>query len=690
MVIGTLMACQAPKGDEGSVEVADTTAVEDVFEYYAEQFADVKILRYTIPGFEELDLRTKKLCYYLYEAAHSGREMIMDQNYKHNLAIRRTLENVILTYSGDKESDQYKAFEIYLKRIWFSNGIHHHYATKKMDPGFSSEYFAELVAGSDQVGFPVGEGQSVDQLVEQLTPVIFDPSVDAKRVNKDPNADPIAESANNFYDGVTLDQVKEFYAAMKVEGDETPISYGLNSQVVIGETGLEERVWKVGGMYTAAIEKVVYWLKLASGVTENADQKKALDLLIEYYETGDLKKFDEYCIAWVADTGSRVDVVNGFIEVYGDAIGYRGAYESVVSIKDLEATKRIKAISDEAQWFEDNSSIMDEHKKDTVVGISAKVITVVTESGDASPSTPIGINLPNANWIRSTYGSKSVNLGNIVYAYNQSKKSGGMLEEFAFSDEEIERTKKYAALAGDLHTDMHEVIGHASGKINEGIGSPKETLPGYSSCLEEARADLVALYYLLNPKLIEIGVMETTDVGKAEYDSYIRNGMMQQLVRLDLGDNLEEAHMRNRQLVASWAYEKGKQHSWWKFWEEDVIEFVKRDGKSYVTINDYLRLQELFGELLKEIQRIKSEGDFEAGKNLVENYGVQVDKELHAEVLERFEKLNLAPYSGFINPILTPEMKDGEIVEIKVSHPESFSSQMLDYAKQYSFLPSYN
>jgi dipeptidyl-peptidase-3 len=608
--------------------------------------------------------------------------MIMDQNYKHNLAIRRTLENVMLTYSGDKESDQYKEFEVYLKRIWFSNGIHHHYATKKMDPGFSSEYFAELIAGSDQVGFPVGEGQSVDQLVEQLTPVIFDPSVDAKRVNKDPNADPIAESANNFYDGVTLDQVKEFYAAMKVEGDETPISYGLNSQVVIGETGLEERVWKVGGMYTAAIEKVVYWLKLASGVTENADQKKALDLLIEYYETGDLKKFDEYCIAWVADTGSRVDVINGFIEVYGDAIGYRGAYESVVSIKDLEATKRIKAISDEAQWFEDNSSIMDEHKKDTVVGISAKVITVVTESGDASPSTPIGINLPNANWIRSTYGSKSVNLGNIVYAYNQSRKSGGMLEEFAFSEEEIERTNKYAALAGDLHTDMHEVIGHASGKINEGIGSPKETLPGYSSCLEEARADLVALYYLLNPKLVEIGVMETTDVGKAEYDSYIRNGMMQQLVRLDLGDNLEEAHMRNRQLVASWAFEKGA--------KDTVIERVVKDGKTYFTIRDYDKLQVIFGELLKEIQRIKSEGDFEAGKNLVENYGVQVDKELHAEVLERFEKLNLAPYSGFINPILTPEMKDGEIVDVKVSHPESFTSQMLDYAKQYSFLPSYN
>ncbi|MBL4753535.1 MAG: dihydrofolate reductase, partial [Flavobacteriales bacterium] len=672
LTMGFVSGC-GPQGEEGNGAIVESST--DDFDYFAEQFADLKILRYTIPGFEELDLKTKKLCYYLYEAAHSGREIIADQNNKHNLTIRRTLENILTTYSGDKAEAGYDEFNTYLKQVWFANGIHHHYSTKKHTPKFSREYFKTLVAGSDQEGFPLSEGQTVDELVEQLTEIIFDASVDAKRVNLDPEADPVAESANNFYEGVNIDQVREFYAAMKVEGDETPISYGLNSKVIMGENGLEERVWKVGGMYTEAIEQIVFWLKKASGVSENAKQKKALDLLIEYYETGDLKKFDEYSIAWVADTDSRVDVVNGFIEVYGDATGYRGAYESVVSIKDLEATKRIKAISDEAQWFEDHSSIMAEHKKEEVKGISAKVITIITESGDASPSTPIGINLPNANWIRSNHGSKSVNLGNVVYAYNQSSKSGGLLEEFAFSEEEIERTKKHAALAGDLHTDMHEVIGHASGKINPGIGSPKETLKSYASTLEEARADLVALYYLLNNKLVDIGVMTTTDVGKAEYDGYIRNGLIQQLVRLELGDNLEEAHMRNRQLVAGWVLEKGREHSWWNFWEEDAIEFVKRDGKTYVTVRDYTRLQELFGELLKEIQRIKSEGDYEAGKNLVENYGVKVDPVLHAEVLERFKKLNVAAYSGFINPILEPVMKDGEIVDIKVTHTESFTTQ---------------
>lgn len=680
VALGTVIGC-GPKGEDTNVETVDSTVADD-FEYFAEQFADIKILRYTIPGFEELDLRTKKLCYYLYEAAHSGREIIADQNNKHNLSIRRTLENVMLTYSGDKESDQYKEFEIYLKRIWFSNGIHHHYGSDKMDPGFSKEYFAELVKASGQDGFPLAEGQSVDDLVEHLTEIIFDPSVDAKRVNKNDGIDKIAESANNFYEGVKSDQVKKFYDDLKIKGDTTPISYGLNSKLVMGADGLEEQVWKVGGMYGAAIEKVVYWLKLASGVTENEAQKKALDLLIEYYETGDLKKFDEYSIAWVADINSRVDVVNGFIETYGDVIGKRGSYESVVSIKDLEATKRIKAISDEAQWFEDNSSIMEEHKKTKVVGISAKVITVVTESGDASPSTPIGINLPNATWIRSGHGSKSVNLGNIVYAYNQSKKSGGMLKEFAYSEEEMERTKKHAALAGDLHTDMHEVIGHASGQINDGVGPPKEMFPGYSATIEEARADLVALYYLLNQKLIDIGVMETTEVGKAEYDGYIRNGMMVQLVRLKLGDQIEEAHMRNRQLVASWCFEKGA--------EENVIEKVVQDGKTYFVVRDYDKLQGLFGDLLREMQRITSEGDFEAAKALVENYGVKVDYELHKEVLERFEKLNLAPYSGFINPVLEAVMKDGEIVDVKVTHTESFTTQMLDYSKNYSFLPNYN
>ncbi|HIA11919.1 MAG TPA: dihydrofolate reductase, partial [Flavobacteriales bacterium] len=522
----------------------------------------------------------------------------------------------------------------------------------------------------------------VEVLIENISAILFDPARDPKRVNKSPDADPVANSANNYYEEVTQKEAEEFYEKMIGEKKEHPISYGLNSKLIKTDDGIVEQVWKVGGMYSGAITEIVSWLKKASEVTENANQKKAIDLLTEYYETGNLATFDDYNIAWVQDTNSRVDVVNGFIEVYGDAIGYRGAYESVLSIKDMEASKRISAISKEAQWFEDNSTIMDEHKKSEVVGISAKVITVVTESGDASPSTPIGINLPNANWIRSEYGSKSVNLGNIVEAYNNSKKEGGTLEEFAFSEEEIARAKKWASLAGNLHTDMHEVIGHASGVINEGIGTPKETLKSYASTLEEARADLVALYYLLDPKMIELGVMTTVDVGKAEYDSYIKNGMLVQLVRIKLGDVLEEAHMRNRQLVAKWSYEQGL--------DENVVEKVVKEGKTYFVVRDYEKLRVIFGELLKEIQRIKSEGDYEAGKALVENYGVQVDTELHAEVLERFEKLNVAPYSGFINPILRSITENGEIIDVVVEYPDDFAEQMLYYAKNYSFLPTYN
>ncbi len=655
---------------------------EPEFVYQTDRFADLRILRYQVPGFDDLDLQKKKLVYYLYQAALSGRDIIYDQNYKHNLTIRRTLEQIVKHYTGDRQSADFANFMVYAKRVWFSNGIHHHYSTIKFVPEISRDYFRELIDNSPQAKFPTLEGETLTEFVQRLEPIIFDPRLDAKRVNLDPDADWAAESANNYYEGVTTAEVNAFYDGRKKPNDPRPISYGLNSKLVKEDGRIVEKVWKVGGMYGQALEKVVYWLEKASTVTENEAQKKALDLLIDYFKTGDLKTFDEYNIAWVQDTNSVVDVINGFIEVYGDALGYRGAYESVVSIRDAEATKRIAAIGAQAQWFEDHSPILDQHKKKNVKGISAKVITVVVESGDASPSTPIGINLPNANWIREHYGSKSVSLGNIVDAYSEASKGSGVLEEFAWSEEEIELAKKYGTLAGNLHTDMHEVIGHASGRLEEGVATPKETLKNYASTLEEGRADLVALYYLMDPKLVEIGVMPSLDVGKAEYNSYIRNGLMLQLRRLQPGENLEEAHMRNRQIVAKWVYEKGA--------ADNVIERKTRDGKTYFVINDYQKLRELFGELLREIQRIKSQGDYAAATALVENYGVKVDQELHKEVLERFGKLNVAAYSGFINPKLIPVMQGDEIVDVRIEYPDDFVAQMLEYGDMYSFLPNYN
>lgn len=657
-------------------------AEEGEFLYKTEQFADLKIIRYQVPGFDELDLEQKKMLYFLYEAALSGRDIIYDQNYRHNLTVRRTLEAIWNTYSGEKSGQDWQSFEVYTKRVWFANGIHHHYSSKKLEPGFDEAYFETLVKGADESALPLEDGQTAEDLIALLKPVLFDPTVDAKRVNKGSDIDKVTSSANNFYEGVTEAEANAYYDGLVQEGDTRPVSYGLNSKLIKENGEITEKVWKVGGMYDGAISQIVEWLKKASEVAENGKQKAALDRLIEYYETGDLKKFDEYNIAWVADTDSRIDVVNGFIEVYGDPLGYKGSFESVVSIRDMEATKRIEAISKEAQWFEDNSSIMDEHKKENVVGISAKVITVVMEAGDASPSTPIGINLPNANWIRAEHGSKSVNLGNIVAAYDEASRGGGFLQEFAYTEEEIEMTKKWGSLADNLHTDMHEVIGHASGKINPGIGTPKETMKQYASTLEEARADLVALYYLMDEKLIEIGVMETLDVGKVAYNDYVRNGAMTQLRRIERGEEIEEDHMRNRQLNVMWAYEKGK--------ADNVIERVSKDGKTYFVINDYEKLRELWGELLREIQRIKSEGDFEAGQALVETYGVKVDKELHEEVLARTEKLNIAPYGGFINPKLVPVYEGDEIIDVKVEYPADFSEQHLEYSKTHSFLPNKN
>ena len=652
------------------------------FKFWTEKFADLNVARYKIPGFKKLTPKQKELAYYLYEAALSGRDIFIDQNYKNNLLVRKTLENIVDSYKGDRTTDNFKNFEVYAKRVWFSNGIHHHYSSYKLLPEFPKEYLSDLVMNSNAANFPVDPSEDVEKFVARLTPIMFDPNVAPTKVSLDSKRDMVASSAVNFYEGVSQKEVEGFYKKMIDPKNAEPISYGLNSKLVKENGKLVEKVWKVGGMYGPAIEKMVFWLEKAATVAENDIQKQAFEKLVDYFKTGDLKKFDEYNILWVQDTSSVVDATIGFIENYEDPLGYRATYESVVSIKDFEATKRIKAIGDQAQWFEDNSPIAPEHKKKNVVGISAKVITVVVEAGDAAPNTPIGINLPNANWIRQKHGSKSVSLGNIVHAYAEVAKGNGVLQEFAYSEEEIELAKQYGAIAGDLHTDMHEVIGHASGQINKGVGTPKETLKNYASALEEARADLVGLYYVMDPKLVEIGVSPSLDVAKAEYNGYIRNGLVTQLTRLKLGEDIQEAHMRNRQMVAKWAYENGK--------KDNVIEKVTKDGKTYFIVKDYAKLRELFGQLLKETQRIVSEGDYASCQKLFETYGIKVDQELHKEVLARYAKLNVAPYTGFIQPKLIPVMEGDKIVDVKVEYPDDFTKQMMEYGKNYSFLPVKN
>jgi len=652
------------------------------FEVECDQFADLQVLRYEISGFNELTPQQKELSYYLYEAANAGRDIIYDQKYKYGLTIRRTIEAIYETNKKhDVKSEDWKKFEVYAKKFFFANGNHHHYSNIKFVPECSFEYFSDLVNNSDVSKLPL-DGKTMDQFLSLMQRVVFDPAVDVKVVDLSKGIDNIKASSNNFYEDVSQKDVENYYALRMKKDDAEPIAWGLNSKMSMVNGQVTEKVWKVVGMYTQAIEKIVYWLEKAVPVTENEKQKHALELLVEYYKTGDLKKWDEYNIAWVADVDSRIDVVNGFIEVYGDAIGKRASYESVVSLKDMEATKRISTIASNAKWFEDHSPIMKEHKKEEVTGITAKVITVIQEAGDGAPSTPIGINLPNSNWVRQKHGSKSVSLGNIIHSYNVVAAKSPMMKEFANSEEEIKRNEQFGALAGDLHTDMHEVIGHASGKINKGVGDPDQTLKNYASTLEEARADLVALYYILDPKLVEIGVMPSLEVGKCEFDGYIRNGLITQLTRIPLGENLEEAHMRNRQLIAKWAYEKGK--------AENVIEFVKRDGKTFVKVNNYDKLRELFGQLLKEIQRVKSEGDYKAATELVEGYGVKVDQELLKEVRERFLKLNVAPYKGFVQPILTPVMTGGKITDVKVEYPNNFLQNQLELGKKYSLLPNIN
>ena len=635
------------------------------FNYFSEQFADIKILRYQIPGFDKLDLSQKKLVYYLTQAGLAGRDIMYDQNYRYNISIRTALEKIYKNYNGDKSLDNWKLFETYLKRIWFSNGIHHHYSNDKHDPGFSISYLENLL------------DQTNTKLHKEAFDVIFNKK-DNKKVNLDASKGLIKGSAVNFYGpNVTTEDVDFYYSEIKkVSNPEKPISLGLNSKLVKENGELVEKVWKLNGMYSDEIENIIYWLNKASEFAENEKQKQGLELLIEYYQTGDLNIWDEYNVVWVETVEGDVDYINGFIEVYNDPKGYRGSYESVVQIKDFEMSKKMNDVSNNAQWFEDNSPIMETHKKESVVGISYNTVNVAGEAGDSSPSTPIGINLPNANWIRAEHGSKSVSLGNILYAYGNAG-SSGRLNEFAFSEKEIELEKKYGEDAGSLSTALHEVIGHASGKINVGIGTPKETLKSYASALEEARADLVGLYFISDVKLEEIGISPSAlDMGRASYDGYIRNGLVTQLIRIKLGDDIEESHMRNRQLVSAWAYEKGL--------KDNVIEKIIKDNKTFYVINDYNKLRILFGELLREIQRIKSEGDFESGKNLIENYGVKVDQVLHKEVLERNEKFTSAPYSGFINPeLLLIKNKDGKITNIKVTQPKSFASQMLNYSKTY-------
>lgn len=642
------------------------------------RFADLRILTYDASGINDLTVKQKELVYYLSQAALSGREITYAQNYKHNIQIKRVLEAIYTTYNGDRNVESWKNFEVYLKRFWFSNGIHHHYAEKKFIPDFSREYFSTLIEGSSISDSLTLENETKDQMVSKLLPVIFDPLVDSKKVIKDKGVDKVALSANNYYgEGVTEAEAIAHYGMMGVSGEETPIEYGLNSRLVKQDGQLVDLVYKSGGLFGGAIDQIIFWLEKAKNVAENDAQASHIGMLIDYFKTGDLKQWDATNINWLRSIEGDIDFILGFIEVYGDAIGYKGAYEAVIQMNDKEASERMAVLSENAQYFEDNSSIMEEHKKENVVGVSYRVINAAMEAGDAAPATPIGINLPNSNWIRSTHGSKSISLGNIVEAYNSSGGSSS-LNEFYFDEKVRARIKEHGKLSSKMHTAMHEVIGHASGKINDGIGTPKETLKNYSNTLEEARADLVALYYIYDQKLVDLGLMPSLDVGMAEYDSYIANGMMLQLRRLEEGENIEEDHMRNRQLNASWAYEKGL--------DDQVIEKKIIDNKTYFVVNDYAKLRKIFGDLLREIQRIKSEGDYEAAEALVEGYGVKVDPAIHKEVKSRYESLNLAPYSGFVQPKLEPQFDDeGNFINLRVSE-EGYVEQMLRFGKKYAFV----
>lgn len=648
---------------------------EDTFEYQVEQFADLQILRYRVPGFEKLSLRQKQLIYYLSQAALEGRDILYHQNGKYNLPVRRLLEAVYVAYKGPRDTDEFRAFEVYLKRVWFANGIHHHYSCDKFVPGFTPDYLRSLVESLPADALPLAEGDTCTKLCNRLFPVIFDPEVMPKRVNQADGEDLILTSAANYYEGVTQQEAEDFYAAMKTPGETEPVMYGMNSRLVKKDGVVQEEVWKIGGMYGEALQKIVSWLDKAAEVAENDRQREVIRLLTEFYRTGDLKTFDAYSIVWLKDTDSQVDFVNGFIESYGDPLGIKASWESIVNFKDLEGTRRTELISENAQWFEDHSPVAPQFRKEKVKGVSAKVITAAMLGGDLYPSTAIGINLPNSNWIRSVHGSKSVTIGNLTSAYNQAARGNGFRDEFVYSPVEIGLLDKYADITGDLHTDLHECLGHGSGRLLPGVDP--DALKAYGSTIEEARADLFGLYYIPDPRMVELGLVPDAEAYKAEYYAYMMNGLMTQLVRIEPGCNVEEAHMRNRQLIARWALEQGA--------EQKVVELVVRDGKTFVRINDYEQLRSLFGRLLAEVQRIKSEGDYEAARQLVETYAVRIDPALHAEVLERYRQLHLAPYKGFINPVYTPCYDaEGRWTDVKVDYTEGYAAQMLRYSRDYA------
>jgi dipeptidyl-peptidase-3 len=667
-----LMACGGAKDNAPTIED---------FNYQVDKFADVEILRYRVPDFEQLTLKQKEMIYYLTQAALEGRDILYDQNHKNNLTIRRTLEAVYENYKGDRNSEEFAALTTYLKQVWMGNGIHHHYSEEKFTPAFSKAFFETAVTQTDAKFLPLLENETAAQLVARIAPVIFDPTLYPKRTNQEPGVDLILTSANNYYEGVTQAEVEAFYAKMKDPNDNTPISYGLNSKLVKENGKLVEKTYKVGGMYSAALERIVGWLEKAAAVAENDKQREVIETLIAFNRNGDLKTFDEYAIKWVQDVESQIDFINGFTETYGDPLGMKASWESLINFKNIEATKRTQIISDNAQWFEDNSPISPEFKKEKVKGVSAKVITAAMLGGDCYPSTPIGVNLPNSNWIRRDYGSKSVTIENITEAYDQASLGSGFAEEFMWSKTELERAKKYGSLTNNLHTDLHECLGHGSGKLLPGVDP--DALRAYGSPVEEARADLFGLYYMGDKKMVELGLLPDAEAYKAEYYQYLMNGLMTQLTRIQPGKNIEQAHMRNRQLIASWVYEKGKANN--------VVELKKRDGETFVVINDYEKLRGLFGELLTEIQRIKSTGDYEAAKTMVETYAVKVNQKIHIEVLERYKKLNLAPYRGFVNPVYTLVTdKNGKVTDVKISYDENYLDQNLRYSKEYSVLPNYN
>ena len=673
-MIGTMLLAGCSQQGKQELE-------QDSFDYTVEQFADLQLLRYKVHGFEDLPLEQKKLVYYLSEAALQGRDILFDQNGKYNLIIRKMLETVYTDYQGDRTDANFVNMETYLKRVWFSNGIHHHYAADKFVPGFTPEFLKKALESVDAKKLPLAEGETLDELCKEVFPVIFDAKLMAKRVNQADGEDLVLTSASNYYDGVTQEEAEEFYGKMKNPNDTMPVMFGMNSRLVKENGKVQEKVWKSGGLYGQAIDKIIYWLEKAKGVAENDAQKAVIEKMIQFYQDGDLKTFDEYAILWVKDLDSRVDFVNGFTESYGDPLGMKASWESIVNFKDLETTKRTELISANAQWFEDHSPVDKRFKKEEVKGVSAKVITAAIIAGDLYPATAIGINLPNSNWIRSVHGSKSVTIGNFTDAYNKAAHGNGFSDEFVYSEVEKGYLEKYGDLTGDLHTDLHECLGHGSGQLLPGVDP--DALKAYGSTIEEARADLFGLYYLPDAKMRELGLTPHDDAYKAEYYSYMMNGLMTQLVRIELGNNVEEAHMRNRQLIAKWAFEKGA--------AEKVTELVKKDGKTFVKINDYEKLRALFGQLLNEIQRIKSEGDFEAARQMVENYAVKVDPELHQEVLARYEKLNLAPYKGFVNPVYTAKTDaKGNIIDVEISYGEGYAEQMLRYSKDYANLPYRN